>query len=244
MLKSQLKIRNLQVSYVHLGKEKDPWQTRLFLHGYGLRIEASEKLLKTLAADYPVIALDLPGFGNSQDPYFWGYEAYATFIDQFLENLQIPQVHLMGQSMGGGIALATAALFPNRVLSIAVMNSAGIPMKEGQPSFIDRIRELWAQGLDRPILEAFAVNALGHLKSLGRLLNVPVKHDIRYLLPQIQAPCLLAWGDCDKMLPTAYAYEMASLIPKAKVAIISGGFHEWGLVQPEIFCSLIKQSGL
>lgn len=241
MLKSQLKIRNLEIAYVHLGRDKDPAQTRLFLHGWALHIDALKRLLQTLSADYPVIAVDLPGFGGSKAPYFWGYEAYAQFVAEFLETLELPQVHLMGQSMGGGIALATAALFPNKVSSVALMNSAGIPMREGQPSIIDRIQELWAQGFDRPILKAFVVNGTKHLKSLRRSLSVPVKHDIRPLLPKIQAPVLLAWGDCDKMLPIQFAYEMATLIPRAKVATVSGGFHEWGLIQPEIFCSLAKQ---
>ena len=244
MLKSQLKIHDLQIAYVHLGQDKDPRQTRLFLHGYALRLDAFEKLLHVLSADYPVIALDLPGFGNSQDPLFWGYEAYASFVNDFLDAMNLSKIHLLGQSMGGGIALATAALYPEKVSSVAIMNSAGIPMRNGQPSVIGRLQELWAQGFDRRILQAFGINALKHLKNLVNSLSVPVKHDIRYLLPKIEAPCLLAWGDCDKMLPLAYAYEMAALIPKSKVAVVSGGFHEWGLIQPEIFCSLIKQSGL
>ena len=243
-MKSQLKIKNLQIAYVHLGKGKDPRQTRLFMHGYALRLDAFEKLLKVLSEDYPVIALDLPGFGDSEDPVFWGYEAYAAFVASFIDALKIPKIHLMGQSMGGGIALATAALFPEKVYSVAIMNSAGIPMRDGQPSVIDRLHELWAQGFDRHIIQAFVMNTAKHLKNLALSLSVPVKHDIRYLLPRIQAPCLLAWGDCDKMLPLSYAYEMAALLPKSKVAVVSGGFHEWGLIQPEIFCSLIKQSGL
>lgn len=241
MLKSQLKIRNFEIAYVHLGQDKDPTQTRLFIHGWGLRLEALNKLLKVLSKDYPVIALDVPGFGDSDDPYFWGYEAHAQFISDLLDALKLEKVHLMGQSMGGGIALATAALFPDKVSSVALMNSAGIPMKNGQPSIINRIQELWAQGFDRHILGAFVINGARHLKSLARSVSVPVKHDIRPLLPRIKAPVLLTWGDCDKMLPIAYAYEMAALIPRAKVATVTGGFHEWGLIQPEIFCSLAKQ---
>lgn len=241
MLKSQLKIRDLEIAYVHLSRDKDPTQTRVFIHGWGLRIEAFDNLLETLSTDYPVIALDLPGFGDSTEPYFWGYEAYAQFMSEFLDALKLPTVHLMGQSMGGGIALTTAALFPDRVSSVVIMNSAGIPMRDGQPSLINRMQELMAQGFDHHILHSFFINGAKHLKSLARSVSVPVKHDIRSLLPRIKAPVLLAWGDCDKMLPIEFAYEMAALIPRAKVAPVSGGFHEWGLVQPEIFCSLAKQ---
>lgn len=241
MLKDQLKVQDLSVSYVHLGKEHEPSETRLFLHGWALRSESFQGLLKALSVDYPVLALDLPGFGDSEEPFFWGYEAYAQFVKDFLAKLGLSPVHLMGQSMGGGIALTAAALFPEAVQSVVVMNSAGIPMRDGQPSVVDRFGELWQQGFDRHILDAFAVNTLKHARSLGRSVSVPVKHDIRPLLPRIKAPVLLAWGDCDKMFPIDYAYEMANLIPNAKVAVVNGGFHEWGLVQPDIFCSLAKQ---
>lgn len=241
LLNHPLKVNGLQVSYFYEGRDKNPQETRLFLHGWALTSHSFEKLIEALGQDYPILALDLPGFGNSSDPYFWGYEAYAQFVSDFLDTLQIPSAHLMGQSMGGGIALATAALFPEKVKSIVVMNSAGIPMREGQPSIADRIQELWAQQFDRRILKAFAVNTVKHFKSLTRSVHVPVKHDLRALMKHIQAPCLLAWGDCDKMLPLTYAYEMAALIPNAQVAPVSGGYHEWGLVQPEIFCSLAKQ---
>jgi pimeloyl-ACP methyl ester carboxylesterase len=235
-----MKIRDLEVAYVHLGQDKDPAQTRVFIHGYGLRIEAFEKLLKILAEDYPVIAIDLPGFGESDAPYFWGYEAYAQFVSEFLDACRLNKVHIMGQSMGGGIALATAALFPEKISSVVIMNSAGIPMRNGQPSMVGRVQELWAQGFDKKIWQAFLANSK-RLKGLMRTLVVPTQHDIRNLLPKIKAPVLLAWGDCDKMLPINYAYEMAALIPRAKVATVSGGYHEWGLIQPEIFCSLAKQ---
>src|ERR1700730_592707 len=98
LLKNRMKVRDLEVAYVHLGKDKDPTETRVFLHGWGLRIEAFEKLLCILAVDYPVIAIDLPGFGESEEPYFWGYEAYAQFVAEFLDALKLPQVHIMGQS--------------------------------------------------------------------------------------------------------------------------------------------------
>lgn len=240
-MKSQLKVKDLNISYLQAGQDKDLAETRVFLHGWALTSHSFEKLITVLSKDYPIIVPDLPGFGGSSEPYFWGYEAYAQFVSDFLDALHLPKVHLMGQSMGGGVALSTAALFPEKVQSVVVMNSAGIPMRKGQPSAPDRLKELWAQGFDSHILKAFVVNFAKHPRSLLRSVSVPTKHDIRPLLPRIQAPCLLTWGDCDHMLPIEYAHEMASLIPHAQVAPVTGGYHEWGLLQPEIFCSLAKQ---
>ncbi|MES2504316.1 MAG: alpha/beta hydrolase [Myxococcota bacterium] len=241
MLKHQLKVNGFKVSYYYEGRDKDPSEMRLFLHGWGLSGKSFKHLIHGLAQDYPVIAIDLPGFGDSHGSHFWGFEAYAQFVVDFMDALKIPSAHMMGQSMGGGISLATAALFPERIKSVVVMNSAGIPMRNGQPSIRDRVHELWAQGFDRRILIAFAMNSAKNLKGLIRSVKVPVRHDLRRLLPLIKVPVLLAWGDCDKMLPFVYAEEMAALIPGAKIAPVSGGFHEWGLVQPEIFVSLAKQ---
>lgn len=240
MLSHRLKVNGQEVSYVYEGQEHDPHETRVFLHGFGLRKEAFKKLIHHMAGEYPVIALDLPGHGQSHKHHFWGYEAYAQFVVNFLDELHISSAHLMGQSMGGGIALAVAALYPDRVKSVVVMNSAGIPMRKGVPSVRERFLELWAQGFEPKIWSAFLLNALRHGAGLSRQVSVPVKHDLRALLPRIGAPVLLAWGDQDHMLPLEYAYEMASFIQKAKVAPVTGGFHEWGLVQPEIFVSLVK----
>lgn len=237
----QLNVKGYKIHYLHAGKQHNVKETRVFLHGWALRGRAFEKLVKALGEDYQVIAPDLPGFGKSDIPYFWGFEAYAQFICDFLDELGLEKVHLMGQSMGGGIALATAALHPERIQSVMAMNSAGVPMTKGRPSLLKRFKEIWAQGYNHHLTTALLSNLFKRPRKLLRLAKVPMKHDLRPLLPRIKAPVLLAWGDLDHMYPVEFAQEMAKLIPNARVEIIHGGHHEWGLIWPEIYRKLEKE---
>lgn len=87
--------------------------------------------IPALAQHYTVIALDLPGYGNSEGPD-WRTATpespvqYAeNFISKFLDEMGIKETHLMGFSMGGGIALGYALKNPARVKRLILVDSAG-----------------------------------------------------------------------------------------------------------------------
>ncbi|MBD2034282.1 alpha/beta hydrolase [Leptolyngbya sp. FACHB-321] len=73
------------------------------------------------------------------------------------------------------------------------------------------------------------------LQALWLSLQVELKH----LLPQIQAPCLLLWSDKDLTTPLEAAQEMAAMILNSRLTTVEEGFHEWGLWYPEKFTALL-----
>lgn len=79
----------------------------VLVHGLGSRWEAYAPVLDLLASSYDVIAVDLPGFGGSApDPRFpAGPHGYASWLARFLADLGVEKPHVVGNSMGGGIAL-------------------------------------------------------------------------------------------------------------------------------------------
>ncbi len=82
--------------------------------------------------DYHVLALDLPGSGNSELPenyHNWNLENIASFIIAFLDVLKINKAILIGNSMGGGIALNTALLYPDRIKALILTSPAAIGNK-------------------------------------------------------------------------------------------------------------------
>jgi len=89
----------------------------VFIHGFGSSIFSWRKNLEPIAKHHRVCALDLPGFGYSDKPLDADYsiDAYADFIIQFMDQLQIKQAILVGHSLGGGIALLTSLKYPSRV---------------------------------------------------------------------------------------------------------------------------------
>ena len=79
-----------------------------------------------------MIALDLPGFGESDPPpEAWDVDCYARFMIHFLDELGVERAHLVGHSHGGRVSIALAADEQQRVGRLLLIDSAGIPPKRG-----------------------------------------------------------------------------------------------------------------
>ena len=96
--------------------------TVVLLHGLGATNASFLPTLSDLAVDHHVIAPDFPGFGESGKP-IRKYHAtfYARWLREFLLNLSIPRVHVVGNSMGGRVAIEMALRFPDMVDKIVLL---------------------------------------------------------------------------------------------------------------------------
>jgi len=95
----------------------------LLIHGYGAGIWVWEKQIDILAQSYRVYALDLIGHGYSDRPKIaYTPEDYIHFLKDFMDGVGIEKATLIGNSMGGGIAWAMGALFPERVEKLILIN--------------------------------------------------------------------------------------------------------------------------
>ncbi|MFP5351189.1 MAG: alpha/beta fold hydrolase [Actinomycetota bacterium] len=94
----------------------------ILLHGLGATNSSMLTTLLDLSKDYRVIAPDLPGFGDSDKPVrSYDPEFYARWLLKFLEALGIERAHVVGNSMGGRVAVETALAAPDRVDKIALL---------------------------------------------------------------------------------------------------------------------------
>lgn len=94
----------------------------VLLHGLGATNSSMLTTLLDLSRDHRVIAPDLPGFGDSAKPvrsYDPGF--YAAWLIAFLDRLGIERAHVVGNSMGGRVAVETALAAPDRVDKIALL---------------------------------------------------------------------------------------------------------------------------
>ncbi len=88
----------------------------LLIHGYGAGMWVWEKQIEALSSLYRVYALDLIGHGFSDRPRIpYTPEVYIDCLKHFMDGVGIEKATLIGNSMGGGVAWATAILFPERV---------------------------------------------------------------------------------------------------------------------------------
>ncbi|NHC34530.1 alpha/beta fold hydrolase [Scytonema millei] len=218
----------------------------LFLHGWGISSEPYQEVLELIAEQHAVIAPDLPSFARSSyHKLISDYNSYAQFIVSFLEALNLPQVHLVGHSLGGGIAITLATLIPDRVKSLVLLDSTGIP-SVAIPEIVPRraiemtaqisIHKLKLQFFDIP--KVFSCNLLFNSGNIIYALLISLYQDITPLLPNIKAPCLILWSEKDLTTPLSVAREMANLIPNSKLITVKEGYHEWMLWYPEKLASI------
>ena len=104
----------------------------LLLHGIGCSVHEWESNIEVLAARHRVFALDLLGFGLTAKPANETYTLgrLARFILDFMKAKAIDRAHLAGNSLGGRLALECAAIAPQQVASLVLVDPAGMARRE------------------------------------------------------------------------------------------------------------------
>ncbi len=96
------------------------------IHGLGATKASFLPTVAALAEGWQMIAIDLPGFGESDKPLGAAYDApyFADAVIALLDELGVERAHLVGNSMGGRVAIEVGLLRPERVGRIALLGPA------------------------------------------------------------------------------------------------------------------------
>ena len=188
-----------------------------------------------LAEQYEVLVPEHPGYGASDDPpLIRSVSDMAMFYLDFLEALDLRDLHIVGHSMGGWIAAEILIRDQSRAKSLTLISSAGIRV-EGVPSgdiFIWNREELLRnifynqayadialslqlteQQIDTMLKNRFTATKLGWQP---RWFNP----DLEKWLHRIKLPSLIIWGDEDKVMPADYAGLWRERLPDARLVMI------------------------
>jgi pimeloyl-ACP methyl ester carboxylesterase len=116
----RVKTRRCHMSYLQAGTGR---KTIVCIHGLGGTKGSFLPTVAALADEYRVIALDLPGFGDSDKPIGAPYDAayFADAVTAFLDELGLDRVYAIGNSMGGRVALELGFEHPDRVYKLALL---------------------------------------------------------------------------------------------------------------------------
>jgi pimeloyl-ACP methyl ester carboxylesterase len=131
----------------------------LLLHGLGATKVSFLPTVAALAEDFRMIAVDLPGFGDSVKPLRAGYDPkyFAKAMVALLDALEIERAHLVGNSMGGRVALEVGLRYPERVNRIGLL-APSLAWLRGRPwaPFLKLVSPRLGviQPAPRPIVEA------------------------------------------------------------------------------------------
>ena len=104
----------------------------LLVHGYGQNKENWLQMARYLTPNYHVICIDLPGAGESSkiESFKYTIDTQAKMLDKFCEKIGLIKFNIVGNSMGGSIAACYAIHAPQKVQSLALFNTGGVPSAE------------------------------------------------------------------------------------------------------------------
>ena len=118
------------------GRSTDP--ALVLVHGFGGSTFGWRAVMAPLAArGWHVVALDLPGFGLSEKSWSFDYdhETQARYVLATMDQLGVERAVIVGHSMGGNVAAWIAALAPERVAGLALVDAAIVgPARSGAPA--------------------------------------------------------------------------------------------------------------
>jgi pimeloyl-ACP methyl ester carboxylesterase len=207
-----------------------------------------------------ILAPDLAGFGYSdkRDNFDRAIDKQAELIDAWMNEIGVEAAHIVPHDIGGGVALRLAALFPNRVKKLCVMNGVSYDswaieamIQLGHPSAykiasasttVATLKQMLKQGFnetpDDEVLDGIFApysTEVGKLSLIrnATALNTNLTTEITHLLHKIEARTLILWGMDDKFQLLKFGKRLSDDIPNAKLIQIKDAGHFVMLDQPE-----------
>ena len=225
----------------------------LFLHGAS-GMPVMLPCLHKLAERFDVVVPEHPGYGQSGEPeWLENIHDMAYFYLDFLEKLDLKDVLLVGNSMGGWIALEIAVRSTARIKSMVLVSPAGVKAPGVNPAdtfLMSPEEQVRALVYDQKIAEARLAEpvtpealdvGLKNRHTTARLAWEPRFHDphLPKWLHRIQVPVTIVWGAEDRILPVKISEEIKKHIPHAKLEIMRETGHLPHAERPDQFVAIV-----
>lgn len=245
---SFISIDGINVHYRDMGKG----EAILLIHGTGASLHTWEKWIDILSAGYRVISFDLPGFGlTGPDPnHNYQISRYTTILDSLMVKLKVDSFHIAGNSLGGLVAWRYTTQFPQKILTLNLIDAAGLPQSGKKPPFIFQLAKLPVLStllqkvtpksiIKKSMLDVYKNDQLVTEKLIDRYFELSLREGNRTAfvkrmsqlneplnikdLSNIKSPVLIQWGKEDRWIPLSNAYQFKNLIAGAELKIYDSG---------------------
>lgn len=240
-------VNGLGIAYERAGAG----QPIVLLHGGLSDGREWRRQLEALAGEFTVVAWDAPGNGCSDDPpEAFRMPDYADCLAAFVEALRLDRPHVVGLSFGGTLALELYRLHPTVPRSLVLVGAyagwaGSLPAEvvAERLAGVSRDLEQSPEALARrwlPTLlsehsppgladELLAIMTALHPAGAMTMARAMAEADLRDVLPRIDVPTLLLYGELDVRSPLAVAEELAAQIPGSELIVIPGAGHQLNL---------------
>lgn len=231
-----IKIRDYDINYIDEGSG----DVVLLLHGWGSNLKSFSQLINLLKTKYRVLALDYPGFGESSMlKTSFTIDDYADIVVDFLKELKVDKVVLIGHSYGGRIIIKLNSRndLPFTIEKNVLIDAAGLRDKKDlktkfkiatfktlkKASKLLPISEEKKEELEKELRKKFGSSDYSSApKVMQETLVKSVNEDLEELLPNMKES-LIIWGDNDTVTPMWMAKKMEQDIKNSGLVVLHGG---------------------
>lgn len=191
-----------------------------------------------LAQQYRVYNVDVVGFGRSRGQRLVLHEA-GGWLAEWLQVTGITQAHLVGHSMGGYIATEVAAMAPEAVRRLVLVDALVLPMGPGMVRHaLDLARAVRYMSMRfLPVLVGDGLRA--GPRTMWQATREVLSADLSSRLGAVQAETLVIWGEKDTVLDPKLGRELANRLARARFVCIKGAGHNPMWDRPQRFNELL-----
>lgn len=260
-------IRGRRIRYVDMGTGP----AVVLVHGQGGCWQWWLRVIPTVAKHGRIIALDLAGFGESEpmsatDDVFTEHVASVIGL---LDHLGLVKAVIVGHSMGGLVSLQVACDHPARVLGLLLTDAGGANISPGRLQWILAVLRVFnaifsvswvprvvaeTRWLRAPLFTAavhnwrtlskpMALELLPRLSAPGFMQSLKAAAvAVNHVAPQaVTSPCLVVWGNRDRILPLSTGHSLVSKMPDARLVTLEAVGHCPMIEAPGQFSELLAE---
>jgi len=232
--------------------EKGEGTPLVILHGIMGGLSNFDKVIAHFSNDFKVLMPELPIY--TFPLLKTSVKGFAKFLYDFLEYKKVDKAILLGNSLGGHVALYFTNKNPEKVLAMILTGSSGLYEKSMGDSYpkrknYDYIKQKAQEVFHNPkvatkelVDEVFEVvnNRMKVIRTLA-LAKSAIRHNMAKDLPNIHVPTCLIWGKDDKVTPPEVAEDFKRLLPDADLYWIDHCGHAPMMEHPEQFIKIMDE---
>lgn len=229
----------------------------VILHGWGGSKLSWKLFVKKANEFFDTEVIELPCFGDEPCPQeVWGVEEYADFVKVKVKSIKGKEkIILLGHSFGGQIATYLAAN-NSELIDKLILSGAAVyrPKKSIKRLIFGMLAKSGKILTSLPGLKRFQPLAKKVLYKTAQspdygktdgikkeIYKKVIRQDVSHLLPNIQTPTLVIWGDRDSYVPLTYGRKITKELPNAQLEIIKGGTHGLHIKETKKMINIIKK---
>lgn len=227
--------------YVYL--EGGKGEPLMLFHGFGANKDNFTLVARYLTTRYRVIIPDHIGFGESAHPVDADYSPpeQARRLRAFAHALGVTSLHIGGNSMGGHIAMTYAALYPEDVKSLWLLNPGGVwsapksvalityettgqnPLLIRKEADLVTLLQLVMSNppyIPGPIRNVLARQRIENYTLEERVFKEMVADSVEQRINGLTTPALIVWGSEDRLLSVETSTILNRLMPRSQVIVM------------------------